>query len=161
MEAHDVDPTAKLGASQTDDPLRLVGSEISPDVFADAFQNTVDVCAGFEHLTEATDDGNDIFDVHPRSIRIRGNCMEPFYKNGDVVFVRPPDTVLDGDTVIALVDFRQITCKMIRILSNGTSHLVPTNGEGKITQDHFTVVGVVWFRLDATPKRRSMIRRAA
>jgi hypothetical protein len=160
LEPLAVDPTARMAgiSGGVGDPLLMVGAEIPQELFGDAFHNTIDVCAGIERLTEATDEGEKLFDVTPRTIRICGNCMEPFYKNGDVVMIRPAETVLDGDTVIALIDFRHITCKVIRIKSDGESYLMPTNGEAKISSDRFTVVGVVWYKLEATPRRRAVRR---
>ena len=79
-----------------------------------------------------------------RPMLVRGSCMEPVVRDGDVLFVNPAESVVDGDLVIALVDDVSLTCKRIRIPSDSSpSSLVPLNGEGTIRENRFVVQGVV------------------
>lgn len=79
-----------------------------------------------------------------RPLLVRGSCMEPVVRDGDILFVNPAESVKDGDLVIALVDNVTPTCKRIRIPGDGEpSSLVPLNGEGKIRENRFVVQGVV------------------
>ena len=76
-----------------------------------------------------------------RAIRVTGDCMEPLYQDGDVVFVREQGNAESGNKVVACVDGDKIYCKVYR--TNGTTYLEPKNGEGKIPASRFNILGVI------------------
>ena len=53
------------------------------------------------------------------ALRIKGDSMEPRIESGDVVIVRLQSTAESGDTVIALVNGDEATCKKIKIRPEG------------------------------------------
>ena len=53
------------------------------------------------------------------ALRIKGDSMEPRIENGDVVIVRLQSTAETGDTVIALINGDEATCKKIKIRPEG------------------------------------------
>ena len=53
------------------------------------------------------------------ALRIKGDSMEPRIENGDIVIVRLQSTAESGDTVIALVNGDEATCKKIKIRPEG------------------------------------------
>ena len=53
------------------------------------------------------------------ALRIKGDSMEPRIESGDVVIVRLQSTAETGDTVIALVNGDEATCKKIKIRPEG------------------------------------------
>lgn len=52
-------------------------------------------------------------------LKIRGDSMEPRMCEGDVVIVRQQDDAENGDTVIALVNGNDATCKRLRKYKDG------------------------------------------
>ena len=60
------------------------------------------------------------------ALRIKGDSMEPKIDNGDVVIVRQQSDANSGDTVIALVNGDDATCKRLEKTDNGIM-LVSTN----------------------------------
>lgn len=52
-------------------------------------------------------------------LRIQGDSMEPRIMDGDTVIVRLQDDADNGDTVIALVDGQDATCKRLRKYKEG------------------------------------------
>ena len=53
------------------------------------------------------------------ALRIKGDSMEPRIESGDVVIVRLQQTAENGDTVIALINGDEATCKKIKIRPEG------------------------------------------
>ena len=53
------------------------------------------------------------------ALRIKGDSMEPRIESGDIVIVRLQSTAESGDTVIALVNGDEATCKKIKIRPEG------------------------------------------
>ena len=53
------------------------------------------------------------------ALRIRGDSMEPYINNRDIVIVRIQETYEDGDIVIALVDDHEGVCKQLEYTFNG------------------------------------------
>ena len=53
------------------------------------------------------------------ALRIKGDSMEPRIENGDVVIVRLQSAAETGDTVIALINGDEATCKKIKIRPEG------------------------------------------
>lgn len=137
------------------DPLLAVAEDIDTTEIESALNDVADTSAGIERFTDASDRGGERFIGGPlRGMRVRGGCMEPMLYDGEVILVAPPHSVVDGDVVIATVDFVNVTCKVICIPEDGgPSYLEPFNGEGKITEDRFVVSGVVMRVLD-DPKHR-------
>ena len=60
------------------------------------------------------------------ALRIKGDSMEPKISNGDIVIVKLQSTAETGDTVIALVNGDEATCKKIKIRPEGIM-LISTN----------------------------------
>lgn len=60
------------------------------------------------------------------ALRIKGDSMQPKMDNGDVVIVRQQSDANSGDTVIALVNGDDATCKKLQKTENGIM-LVSTN----------------------------------
>lgn len=60
------------------------------------------------------------------ALRIKGDSMQPKIDNGDVVIVRQQSDANSGDTVIALVNGDDATCKRLEKTDNGIM-LVSTN----------------------------------
>lgn len=60
-------------------------------------------------------------------LQIKGNSMEPRICNGDVVICRQQEDADDGDTVIALINGEDATCKKLKKYPDGTICLIPTN----------------------------------
>lgn len=128
------------------DDLALIGPDVdiaalrSMRLFslpASADPSALPVCedrAEHEHLGKEIEDG-------VRAIRVRGDCMEPFYRDGDILFVREQSTAENGQRVIARVDDEHLNCKVYR--ANGSAYLEPTNGEGRIEAPRFEIRGVV------------------
>lgn len=53
------------------------------------------------------------------ALRIKGDSMEPRIESGDIVIVRLQATAENGDTVIALINGDEATCKKIKIRPEG------------------------------------------
>lgn len=62
------------------------------------------------------------------ALRIKGDSMEPRMENGDVVIVKQQSDANSGDTVIALVNGDDATCKRLEKTDNGIM-LVSTNAK--------------------------------
>ncbi|MGI4792017.1 MAG: LexA family protein [Janthinobacterium lividum] len=78
-----------------------------------------------------------------RGIEVRGDCMEPFFHSGDVVFIRPQADAESGQKVVALLNDDSITCKVFLWDDTG-AHLEATNGKyPRIDAPEFTILGVV------------------
>lgn len=122
-----------IGPTINIDPLRRV-----PHALGKA---SADPGEGFEALGETYGTLGDILPNPSRSIEVRGDCMLPYYQDGDILLVREQVSAVPGEKVIALVDGREITCKVFRM--NGKPWLEPTNGEGKIEAPRFRLLGVV------------------
>ncbi|MGP1512719.1 MAG: LexA family protein [Gemella haemolysans] len=60
------------------------------------------------------------------ALRIKGDSMQPRMENGDVVIVKQQSDANSGDTVIALVNGDDATCKRLEKTDNGIM-LVSTN----------------------------------
>lgn len=60
-------------------------------------------------------------------LQIKGDSMEPRICNGDVVICRQQEDADDGDTVIALINGEDATCKKLKKYPDGTICLIPTN----------------------------------
>lgn len=59
-------------------------------------------------------------------LKIKGDSMYPTLENGDVVIVRKQSTADNGDTVIAMVNGDDATCKRYERFENGIM-LIPNN----------------------------------
>ncbi len=127
------------------DPFASFAIEIDPSPFIAALNNPIEVSApsGREVMGETTE--GEHLSGPLRSMLIRGECMEPVLRDGDIIFVQPAETVRNGDLVIALVDGMAQTCKRICIPNNDEilPYLEPINGEGRIPEIRFLVQGVV------------------
>jgi hypothetical protein len=139
--------------SPSDDPLLDVAEKVPEKQEHDllnALRFPVEVGANFERLTNHDDRPSEPISLGGpvRVMVIRHDCMRPLLGPGDVVFITPPETVESGDIVIAVVDLFSRTCKKFTYdQSTGESYLEPLNGEGRINEERFTVLGVVKYKL--------------
>ena len=148
-ELKDLPPSSSDGEA---DPLAAIGDEIDPKPFIDALNNTAEVGAGLDRSVFG--ETRDALITGPfRTMRVRGDCMEPALHEGDVIFVQSAETVRNGDLVIATVDFVTPTCKRICIPEGKPSYLEPINGEGIIAEERFVVTGVVKFVIEDVQNR--------
>ena len=127
------------------DPIGSLGSDIDISVL-----NTVpysdDIAATASPLGEAdggvpTETLADILPGETRAIRVKGNCMEPYFSNGDIVLIRATDAASSGDTVIATLENGTVTCKTYR-KEGLLRRLVDAEGNGVEAQD-FKIHGIV------------------
>ncbi|WP_395091473.1 LexA family protein [Armatimonas sp.] len=126
------------------DPFASFAVEIDPSPFIAALNNPIEVSAapGREIMGETTE--GEHLSGPLRTMLIRGECMEPVLRDGDIIFVQPAETVRNDDLVIALVDGMGQTCKRICIPDDETlPYLEPINGEGRIAESRFLIQGVV------------------
>lgn len=137
-------------ADNASDPLLRIGQNVPLDVFQHIPFSPGTVTGSMERLGEGDDYSHErltVAEVLPndvRAIRIAGDSMEPFYKEGDIVFVHETKEAHDGDVVIALVGLTGITCKVFRNpMDGGVAYLEPYNGEGSIKFPDFIIVGIV------------------
>lgn len=126
------------------DPFAAFAVEIDAAPFIAALNHPMEVSASpIREVTGEEAEGEHVSGPL-RTMLIRGECMEPVLRDGDIIFVQPAETVKDGDLVIALVDGVAQTCKRICIPDGeSVSYLEPLNGEGRIRENRFEVQGVV------------------
>lgn len=126
------------------DPLLAYGEEVDPKPYLYALRSVQDHSAGIERMADVDAPGEDHRPGWPvRCIKVKGSCMEPFLKDGEVAMILPPDAVTNGCIVTATVDIFNAVCKRVCIPDDGPSYLEPTNGEGHIPEERFVVTGVV------------------
>jgi hypothetical protein len=126
------------------DPFAAFAIEIDPTPFIVALNNPIEVSAAPSREVMGETAEGEHLSGPLRSMVIRGECMEPVLRDGDIIFVQPAETVRNGDLVIALVDGMAQTCKRILIPDDESlSYLEPINGEGRIPESRFQVQGVV------------------
>ena len=78
-----------------------------------------------------------------RGIELDGDCMEPFFRKGDIVFIDPRLQAENGQKIVALLNDDSLTCKVFRQDNTG-AHLEATNGKyPRIDAPDFTILGVV------------------
>ena len=127
------------------DPLSRIGPNVDISGIAGVRLSPFLVSAGGgSHIQESSADYETFEQLLPgqvRAIRVVGECMEPFYREGDVVFVREQGNAENGNKVVALVDGENLNCKLYR--TNGENYLEPKNGEGRIPASRFRIIGVI------------------
>lgn len=127
------------------DALSQIGPDVDTSAIAGICLSPLVASAGDgSHVHEAGADYETFESLLPgqvRAIRVIGDCMEPFYREGDVVFVREQGNAENGNKVIALVDGESLNCKLYR--TNGENYLEPKNGEGRIPASRFRIIGVI------------------
>ena len=137
--------TIKKLLSEPEDYLKRIGDDVDMKPLYLVPLSPLRATAG--DLCRVAEGGNDydtIGDVMPhqtRGIRVIGDCMAPFYQNGDILLVRETPFAENGKKVIALVDGESLSCKTFR--ANGEKYLEPVNGEGRISADRFRIIGVI------------------
>lgn len=131
--------------SGMDDPLARIGPDVDVRQFTRLPMATGRASAGEGALTgtgEETEQFGDVIKGDVRTICVDGSCMEPFYHNGDILFVLRSDTAANGEIVVAVFNGESVACKVYRNTDEG-EFLETTNGKyPKITGD-FRIVGVV------------------
>ena len=75
----------------------------------------------YEEIPQSWENQGEFF-----GLRIKGDSMQPKMDDGDVVIVRQQSDANSGDTVIALVNGDDATCKKLQKTENGIM-LVSTN----------------------------------
>lgn len=128
-----------------DDPLSRIGPDVDTRQFSSLPLATGAVSAGHELPTFPGVESEQFGDVvrgDVRTIRVDGNCMEPFYRHGDILFVQRSESAGSGDKIVAVLDGETVACKVYRQADEG-EFLEATNGKyPKITGD-FRIVGIV------------------
>lgn len=139
------------------DPLASIGPTVNLGALMSIPLHPGYVSAG-SLLTEAVDEVEPLGEIIPasvRAIRVRGDCMEPIYRDGNVILVQEHTEAQPGQAVVALVDMQNLVVKEFQRTDKGIAYLVPRNGEGTIPAHRFQVVGVVAGVLDLDPLTRS------
>lgn len=137
--------TIKKLLSEPEDYLRRIGEDVDMKPLYSTPLSPLRATAG--DMVRGGDSGCDydtIGDVMPhqtRGIRVTGDCMAPYYQDGDILLVRETPFAENGQKVIALVDGDALSCKVFR--SSGEKYLEPVNGEGRISAERFRIIGVV------------------
>lgn len=111
----------------------LIGEEVDPSASDPTWINVLGrVAAGIPiEAIEEVIDREQITEAMARSgsyigLQIHGASMEPRMREGDVVIVRLQDDCDSGDTVIAMVNGDEATCKILQKTPEGIS-LLSTN----------------------------------
>lgn len=98
-----------------------------------------------EEITEEMAKTGDFF-----GLQIHGDSMEPRIKEGDIVIVRQQDDADSGDTVIAMVNGDDATCKRLRkyrdgieLISNNPSYEPMFYSNNEILEKPVKIIGKV------------------
>lgn len=83
--------------------------------------SAVEDVLGYEEIPQSWENQGDFF-----GLKIKGDSMYPALEDGDVVIVRKQTTADNGDTVIAMVNGDDATCKRYERSNNGIM-LIPNN----------------------------------
>ena len=137
-----------------EDPLLLAGREVDPTPLAVIPLAPGKVSANPNRARDTVIEPYGTFGERlpgqVRSIEVEGDCMQPFFQDGDVLFVRESEDARNGDKVIALIDYDSITCKTFRRGGSGKGepYLEASNGHGsghakRIEADRFRILGIV------------------
>lgn len=104
------------GYAASDSDLQRVGDVIDARPYVAALRMVSDASAGIERyaLADAAEDLSAGL-LAVKAVRVRGNCLEPILHDGDIMLVLPPESVRDGDLVIALLDFAEVVAKRFRL----------------------------------------------
>lgn len=131
--------------SEPEDYLRRIGADADTSDIYNLPLSPLKASAGdLKTFRDAGQEYETLREVMPqqtRAIQVVGDCMAPFYQDGDIVVVRETPFAENGQKVIALVDDDCLSCKVFR--ANGTNYLEPINGEGRITGERFRIIGVI------------------
>jgi len=131
--------------SGLDDPLARIGQDVDIRQFGNLPLSTSPASAGESLLTDNTTESEQFSEIlhgDVRTIRVEGDCMEPFYRHADILFVQRAASAETGNTVIALLDGESVACKVFR-QDEGSEYLEANNGAyPRITGD-FRIVGIV------------------
>jgi len=80
------------------------------------------------------------------ALRVRGNSMiDDNIQDGDVVVIEKRESAVNGETVVALINFEQVTLKKLYIESDGI-RLQPANPEMEpiyLRNEHVQILGIV------------------
>jgi hypothetical protein len=132
-------------AEEMPDPLSRFGQDVDRRQLDGLPISTTLASAGYPRGTGEGGEEPASARIEPelRGIEVRGDCMEPFFHNGDIVFVRPQSSADPGQKVVALLSDDSPTCKVFRDGPNGP-HLEATNGKyPQINAPDFTILGVI------------------
>lgn len=141
-----------LQAGESSDILGRIGEEINPQVFAGLplFSSPASAALKADTGNQEGAMAETLGSVLPaslRCIRVVGDCMEPLFKSGDIVLVRPTSVAENGNKVIARIDDDdRPVCKVYR--SDGDHHWLETaNGHTERIDQPFFIEGVVEYYL--------------
>lgn len=112
-----------LGNSEREEHPRGVKIPVLGNVAAGIPIEAITDIEDYEEITEDMAAGGEYV-----ALKIHGDSMEPRMVDGDVVIVRLQETAENGDTVIAVVNGSEATCKRIKITPDGIM-LIPINPE--------------------------------
>ena len=109
---------AKINEPQTQQGLQIpVLGTVAAGIPISAVEDILD----YEEVPQSWENQGEFF-----GLRIKGDSMQPKMDDGDVVIVRQQSDANSGDTVIALVNGDDATCKKLQKTENGIM-LVSTN----------------------------------
>lgn len=144
-DAQQVLNSIKRILAEPEDYLRRIGEDADvSDTYSTPLSPLRASAGDLRAVREVGQDYETVRDAMPhqtRAIRVTGECMAPFYQDGDIVIVRETPFAENGQQVIALVDDECLSCKIFR--ANGTNYLEPVNGEGRISGERFRIIGVI------------------
>ncbi len=81
-----------------------------------------------------------------RAVEVEGDGMQPFFQDGDILFVHESAEAKNGNTVLALIDYDAILCRTLRQSGTGAPYLEASRGEGngqRIEAERFRILGIV------------------
>jgi phage repressor protein C with HTH and peptisase S24 domain len=115
------------GYAASDSDLQRVGEVIDARPYVAALRMVSDASAGIERyaLADASEDMSAGL-LAVKAVRVRGDCLAPMLRDGDIMLVLPPESVRDGDLVIALLDFAQVVAKRFRMPASSTTRAAAT-----------------------------------
>lgn len=80
------------------------------------------------------------------ALRVKGDSMiDDNIQDGDVVVIEKRESAVNGETVVALINFEQVTLKKLYIESDGI-RLQPANADMKpiyLRNEHVQILGIV------------------
>jgi len=80
------------------------------------------------------------------ALRVRGNSMiDDNIQDGDVVVIEKRESAVNGETVVAMINFEQVTLKKLYIESDGI-RLQPANPDMEpiyLRNEHVQILGIV------------------
>lgn len=152
-------PNNNLGRRATDTPLEKSGHTVweqsfeAIDLVATALVEVplmgwvaagqpIDVCNNDEAVSVPAN----MVKRNCYALRVRGNSMiDDNIQDGDVVVIEKRESAINGETVVAMINFEQVTLKKLYIEADGI-RLQPANPEMEpifLRNEHVQILGIV------------------